>query len=140
MVYPTSKSINAKVSFFHQCSDQWSHSKNLSSYFHWYFYQNTSVCNLYALVRIKWILDIIWTLNQHFNLKNQRNWKVWMINFLSRIICILLHWWKKLTLSMVYIFDASNLSIKDRVSWTLTLIKDENSIIEAMLISATELE
>ena len=41
---------------------------------------------------------------------------------------------------MVFIFDASNLSIKDRVSWTLTMIKDENSIIEAMLISATELE
>ena len=29
---------------------------------------------LYALGRLKWILDIIWPLNQHFKLKNQRNW------------------------------------------------------------------
>ena len=46
------------------------------------------------------ILGIIWPWNQHFNLKNQRNWKkqVWMLSFLIGIICILLHWWKKVTL------------------------------------------
>ena len=55
---------------------------------------------VYALGRIKWILGIIWPWNQHFNLKNQRNWKkqIWRLNFLIGIICILLHWWKKLTL------------------------------------------
>ena len=39
--------------------------------------------SVYALGRLKWILDIIWPLNQLFNLKNQRNWKkqVWMLNF-----------------------------------------------------------
>jgi hypothetical protein len=54
----------------------------------------------YALGRLKWILDIIWPLNQSFNLKNQRNWmkQVLVLNFLIGIICILLHWWKKLTL------------------------------------------
>ena len=67
---------------------------------------------VYALGRIKWILDNIGPWNQHFNLKNQRNWKkqVWMLNFLIGIICILLHWWKKLTLEnhtfsyLLYIF------------------------------------
>ena len=56
--------------------------------------------SLYALGRLKWILDIIWPFNQHFNLKNQRNWikQVLMINFLIGINCILLHWPKKLTL------------------------------------------
>ena len=67
--------------------------------FHWYFYENISVCK--HQVGFKQFLDIIWPLNQHFNLKNQRNWKkqVWMINFWSGINCILLHWRKKLTLS-----------------------------------------
>ena len=56
--------------------------------------------SLYALGRLKWILDIIWPLNQHFNLKIQRNWikQVLMLKFLSGINCILLHWRKKLTL------------------------------------------
>ena len=40
-------------------------------------------------------------LNQHFNLKNQRNWikQVLMLSFLIGIICILLHRPKKLTLA-----------------------------------------
>ena len=56
---------------------------------------------VYASCRIKWILGIIWPWNQYFNLKNQRNWKkqVWTLSFLIGIICILLHWWKKLTLA-----------------------------------------
>ena len=56
--------------------------------------------SLYALGRLMWILDIIWSLNQHFNLKNLRNWikQVLMIKFCSGINCILLHWPKKLTL------------------------------------------
>ena len=54
----------------------------------------------YALGRLKWILDIFWPLNQHFNLKNQRNWRTtfFMLRFLIGIICILLHRPKKLTL------------------------------------------
>ena len=57
--------------------------------------------SLYALGRLKWILDIIWPLNQHLNLKNQRNWikQVFMFKFLTGINCILLHWRKKLTLN-----------------------------------------
>ena len=56
--------------------------------------------SLHSLGRLKWVLDIIWPLNQHFNLKNQRNWikQVLMLSFLIGIICILLHWPKKLTL------------------------------------------
>ena len=69
-------------------------------YFHWYFYQNTSVISLYALGRIKRILDIIWPLNQHFKLKNQRNClkQVWVLKFWSAINCFFMHWTKKLTL------------------------------------------
>ena len=65
-------------------------------YFHWYFYH----ISLYALGRLKWILDIIWPLNQRFKLKNQRNWlkEVWTWKFWNVINCILLHWRKKLTL------------------------------------------
>ena len=57
--------------------------------------------SLHALGRLKWVLDIIWPLNQHFNLKNQRNWikQVLMLSFLIGIICILLHRPKKLTLA-----------------------------------------
>ena len=45
--------------------------------------------SLYALGRIRWILDIIWPLHQHFKLKNQRNWltQVWMWKFWSVINC-----------------------------------------------------
>ena len=56
--------------------------------------------SLYALGRLKWILDIVSPLNQHFNLKNQRKWGTTflMLRFLIGIICILLHRPKKLTL------------------------------------------
>ena len=39
-----------------------------------------------------------------FNMKNQRNWikQVLMLSFLIGIICILLYWWKKLTLSRLF--------------------------------------
>jgi hypothetical protein len=72
--------------------------KNLTSLFPLIFLSKH--ISVYALGRLKWILDIIWPLNQHFNLKNQRNLKkqVWMLSFLIGIICILLHWWKKVTL------------------------------------------
>ena len=72
--------------------------KNLTSLFPLIFLSK-HIC-VYALGRIKWILGIIWPWNQHFNLKNIRNWKkqVWMLTFLIGIIRILLHWWKKLTL------------------------------------------
>ena len=58
--------------------------------------------SLYALGRIRWILDIIWPLNQHFKLKNQRNWlkQVPMLKFWSLINCFLMHWTKKLTLAL----------------------------------------
>ena len=56
--------------------------------------------SLYALSRLKWILDIIWPLNQHFKLKNQKNWlkHVWMLKFWDVINCIFVHWRMKLTL------------------------------------------
>ena len=54
--------------------------------------------------RLKWILDIIWPLNQRFNLKNQRNWLkwIWMLRFWSVINCIFLLWAKKLTLTFIF--------------------------------------
>ena len=58
--------------------------------------------SLYALGRLKWILDIIW----HFKLKNQRNWlkQVWMLKFWSVIYCIFVHWTKKFTLVTICIW------------------------------------
>ena len=84
--------------FFYQCSDHLSHSKNFTSLFPLIFLSKH--ISLYALGRLKWILDIIWPLNQHFKLKNQRNWlkQVWMWKLIT---CILLHWRKKLTLVSV---------------------------------------
>ena len=74
---------------------------------------------MYSLGRLKWILDIIWPFNQHFNLKNQRNWikQVLMTNFLNDINCILLHWQKKTTLVFSR-FDhlASKMSTKCRLT------------------------
>ena len=67
--------------------------------------------SLYAIGRFKWTLDIIWNLNQHFKLKNQRNWlkQVWMLNFWRVINCIFVHWTKKLTL--VYNFFNPNVLV-----------------------------
>ena len=50
----------------------WSHSKNFTSLLPLIFLSKQ--ISLYASGRLKWILDIIWPLNQHFKLKNQRNW------------------------------------------------------------------
>ena len=65
--------------------------KNLTSLFRLIFLSKH--ISLHALGRLKWVLDIIWPLNQHFNLKNQRNWmkQVLMLSFLIGIICIILH-------------------------------------------------
>ena len=91
------KVFGSKVRFSYQCSDHLSHSKNFTSLFPLIFLSKH--ISLYALGRIRWILDIIWPLNQHFKLKNQRNWlkQVWMWKFWNVINCILLHWRKKLT-------------------------------------------
>ena len=72
--------------------------KNLTSLFPLIFLSKH--ISLYALGSLKWILDIVWPLNQHFNLKNGRNWRTtfFMLRFLIGIICILLHRPKKLTL------------------------------------------
>ena len=72
--------------------------KNLTSLFPLIFLSQH--ISLHALGRLKWVLEIIWPLNQHFNLKNQRNWikLVLMLRFLIGIICILLHRPKKITL------------------------------------------
>ena len=69
--------------------------------------------SLYALGWLQWILDIIWPLNQHFNLKNQRNWikQVGMLKFLSGINCSLMHWSKKLTL----VFDDLGIFLWSRI-------------------------
>ena len=50
--------------------------------------------------QIRWILDIIWPLNQTFKLKNQRNWlkQVWTLKFWSVINWFFMHWTKKVTL------------------------------------------
>ena len=68
-----------KVRFLYQCSDHLSHSKSFTSLFPLIFLSKH--ISSYALGRIRWILDIIWPLNQHFKLKNQRNWlkQVWLI-------------------------------------------------------------
>ena len=73
--------------------------KNLTSLFPLIFLSKH--ISLYALGRLNWILDIIWHLNQHFILKNQRNWikHVLIINFRNDINCTLLHWQKKTTLA-----------------------------------------
>ena len=83
---------NSKVRFLYQCSDHLSHSKNFTSLFPLTFLSKH--ISLYALGRLKWILDIIWPLNQHFKLKNQRNWlkQVRMWKFWNVMNCILLHW------------------------------------------------
>ena len=72
--------------------------KNLTSIFPLIFLSKH--ISLYALGRFKWILDIIWPLNQQFNLKNQRNWlkQIWTLKFWDIINCIFVHWTKKLTL------------------------------------------
>ena len=96
LVYlPTLHLINhylPKVRFSYQCSDHLSHSKNFTSLFPLTFLSKH--ISLYALGRLKWILDIIWPLNQHFKLKNQRNWlkQVRMWKFWNVMNCILLHW------------------------------------------------
>ena len=62
-----------KVSFTHRYTRLNNHtSKFLSSLFPLIFL--SKLIRLYALVRPKWVLEIIWPLNQHFKLKNQRNW------------------------------------------------------------------
>ena len=78
--------------------------KNLTSLFPLIFLSKH--ISLHALGRIKWVLDIIWPLNQYFNLKNQTNWikQVLMLSFLIGIICILLHRPKKLTLTQKWYF------------------------------------
>ena len=92
------KKKHVKVRFLYQCSDHLSHSKNFTFLFPLIFLSKH--ISLYALGRIRWILDIIWPLNQHFKLKNQRNWlnQVWMWKFWNVMNCILLHWYKHLTL------------------------------------------
>ena len=88
-----------KGRFLLQCSDHLSHSKNFTSLFPLIFLSKH--ISLYALGRIRWILDIIWPLNQYLKLKNQRNWlkQVWMFKFWSVINRFFMHWTKKLTLA-----------------------------------------
>ena len=47
---------------------------------------------MYSLGRLKWILDIIWPFNQHFNLKNQRNW-------IKQVLMIIFFEWYQLHLT-----------------------------------------
>ena len=103
--------IQIKVRFLYECSDHLSHSKNFTSLFPLIFLSKH--ISLYALGRIRWILDIIWPLNQHFKLKNQRNWlnQVWMWKFWNVINCILLHWRKKLTLGALTNFATIAITI-----------------------------
>ena len=102
-------------------------------YFHWYSYQNTS---LYALGRIRWILDIIWPLNQHFKLKNQRNWlkQVWMWKFWNVINCILLHWRKKLTLAENFSLNLVKFWSKNLPNFVYPILMLQNRSHTAVLI------
>ena len=105
----------SKVRFSYQCSDHLSHSKNFTSLFPLTFLSKH--ISLYALGRLKWILDIIWPLNQHFKLKNQRNWlkQVRMWKFWNVMNCILLHWYKHLTLEFLWNPHFSVLAIRSLV-------------------------
>ena len=84
--------------------------KNLTSLFPLIFLSKH--ISLHALGRLKWVLDIIWPLNQHFKLKNQKNWikQVFMLSFLIVIIWILLHRPKKLTLKTKYYVVVSKIN------------------------------
>ena len=86
-----------KVRFLYQCSDHLSHSKNFTFLFPLIFLSKH--ISLYALGRIRWILDIIWPLNQHFKLKNQRNWlnQVWMWKFWN-----VMNWGNTVVLGRMY--------------------------------------
>ena len=128
--------IPSKVRFLYQCSDHLSHSKNFTSLFPLIFLSKH--ISLYALGRIRWILDIIWPLNQHFKLKNQRNWlnQVWMWKFWNVINCILLHWYKHLTLIRVFFscstcgFTNSQFSIHNQKnSWESEFLKPTASCV-----------
>ena len=96
-----------------------SHSKKLTSLFPLIFLSKH--ISLYALGRIRWILDIIWPLNQHFRLKTQRNWlkQVSMLKFWSVINCLFMHWTKKLTLAVkyFYLFTYITLETTHFISW-----------------------
>ena len=96
--------------------------KNLTSLFPLIFLSK-HIC-LYALCRIKLILGIIWPWNQHFKLKNQRNWikQVLMIKFLSGINCILLHRPKKLTFVQI-LCSHGNVLLKNCTKRGLVLSK-----------------
>ena len=69
-------------------------------------------------------LDIIWPINLNFKLKNQRNWlnQVWMWKFWNVMNCIILHWYKHLTLvKSLYMQTSKNLF---RLSGFVILQKD----------------
>ena len=109
------------MSFTHCCTSNQPHSKNLTSLFQSIFLSKH--ISLYALGRLKWILDIVWPLNQHFNLKNRRNWRTtfFMLRFLIGIICVLLHRPKKLTLrENILILCCKKPSISIEFTWKLT--------------------
>ena len=61
-----------KVSFTYRCTSNNHTPKNLTSLFSLIFLSKH--ISLYALGRLKWVLDIIRPLDQHSKLKNQRNW------------------------------------------------------------------
>ena len=107
--------------------------KNLTSLFPLIFLSKH--ISLYALGRLKWILDIIWPLNQYFDLKNQRNWikQVLMLKFLSGINCILLHWKKKLTLVFFFLTVGQN-NFTNKITFPIRLshsgmISDSNKVL-----------
>ena len=97
---------HVKVRFFLHCM-QWPiiPLKNLTSLFPLTFLSKH--ISLYALGRLKWILDIIWPLNQHFKLKNQRNWlkQVSMLKFWIVLNRFLMQWTKKLTLQYLQLIQ-----------------------------------
>ena len=99
--------------------------KILHPHVHWYFYQNT--ISLYALGRIRWSLYIIWPLNWHFMLKNQRNWlkQVWTWKLWSVINCFFIHWMMKLTLACLtkIIYEINKRKIRNSKTMLLSKTK-----------------
>ena len=94
--------------------------KNLTSLFPLIFLSKH--ISLYALGRLKWILDIISPLKQHFNLKNLEKTSL-NVKFLIGIICILLHWWKKVTLQ-------NSLVVTHWLHFWMQVKKNNDAIVE----------
>ena len=120
------------MSFTHHCIS----SKNFTSLFPLIFLSKH--ISLYALGRLKRILDIIWPLNWHFMLKNQRNWlkQVWIWKLWSVINCFFIHWMMKLTLACLtkIIYEINKRKIRN----SKTMLLSKTKVFETIFASFIE--